>query len=230
MSRIASGESALATLVQSAPRLISLVRQMRPTWHIETLADLHPEFLQRETITGLIWDVDGTLTGDRQTALAAGVESPFRALLEAPGTRHVILSNAGEHRYRQLGEMFPLVPVLRGYELKGERLYRRLLGSSDSWTDDQLAAHLAAGARVIRKPSAALVDYAVRELECERTAVLMIGDQYLTDVAGANLAGVRSVKLPTLARESFRASVRVSQRLELLLYRVFHRIHRSPVR
>jgi predicted HAD superfamily phosphohydrolase YqeG len=50
----------------------------------------------------------------------------------------------------------------------------------------------------------------------------MIGDQYLTDVAGANLGGVRSIKLPTLARETFRPSVRFSQSLERGLYTVLY--------
>jgi predicted HAD superfamily phosphohydrolase YqeG len=118
--------------------------------------------------------------------------------------------------------MFPEVHILRGYALGGEVLFRRLQGTRDSWTADELASRLASGARVIRKPSAALVDYAVRELGCEKGVVAMIGDQYLTDVAGANLGGVRSVKLPTLARDTFRWPVRLSQRLESILYGLFY--------
>ena len=41
------------------------------------------------------------------------------------------------------------------------------------------------------------------------------------DVA-SNLGGVRSIKLPTLARATFRWPVRLSQRLEVLLYAVLH--------
>ena len=51
-------------------------------------------------------------------------------------------------------------------------------------------------------------------------AALMVGDQYFTDIASANLAGVRSVKVPTLHRASFPAPVRWSQRLEAVLYRL----------
>jgi hypothetical protein len=41
-------------------------------------------------------------------------------------------------------------------------------------------------------------------------------------VAGANLGGVRSIKVPTLARETFRPAVRLSQVLERGLYALLH--------
>ena len=143
---------------------------------------------------GLIWDVDGTLTGDRQAVLVREAERPFRALLARAGLRHVVLSNAGETRYQELGRLFPELPILRAYTLGADVLYRRLQGAADSWTGEELARRLAEGARVIRKPSAALVAYAVRELGVPAGQVVMVGDQYLTDVAGASLGGVRSVK------------------------------------
>ena len=64
--------------------------------------------------------------------------------------------------------------------------------------------------------------YALRELACTKDEAVMIGDQYLTDVAGANLGGVRSIKVPTLAGETFRPAVRFSQALERGLYAVLH--------
>jgi len=223
MNRIASGESAFATFVQSAPRLLKLIRQMRPTWELPGLSALDPEFLRRERIRGLVWDVDGTLTGDRRPELIPEAEAAFTALLAVPGIQHVILSNAGEARFRELGTMFPDLPILRAYQRGGTTLYRKLDRGADSWTAEELTTRLAEGARVIRKPSAALTEYAVRELGCERETTVMIGDQYLTDVAGANLGGVRSVKLPTLAPGSFRTAVRMSQRGETLLYRLLYR-------
>ncbi len=219
---LATGASAFSTFVQVLPRLPLLVRRMRPTWHLASLEALSAEFLRANDVRGLIWDVDGTLTGDRQAALIPVAERPFRALLAQPDLRHMVLSNAGEPRYRELGTMFPRVPILRAYTLGAEVLYRRLLGTADTWTEQELAERLAQGARVIRKPSAVLVDYAVRELGVAKAHVAMIGDQYLTDVAGASLAGVRSVKLPTLAPASFRLSVNVSQRLERIVYAVVH--------
>ena len=219
---VATGSSSFTTFLQVAPRLLSVARHMRPTWHLPALAAVDAAFVRTHGIRGIIWDVDGVLTGDRRPRLEAEAEGPFRALVAMPGLAHVVLSNAGEERYRQLGEMFPEVPILRGYTLRTETLLRRLHRGRDSWTADELEARLAAGARVIRKPSAALVDYAGRELGCERAVVVMVGDQYLTDVAGANLGGVRSIKLPTLARATFRPEVRFSQWLEAVLYVLFY--------
>lgn len=218
MRSVRTGASSLSTFVQVAPRIPSLLAKMRPTWHLPSLAAVTPEFLRARGLRGIIWDVDGTLTGDRREELVGERAGPFRALLAAEGVKHVVLSNAGEERYRQLGRMFPAVPILRGYGLGGEVLFRRLLGTQDSWTDEELEQRLSGGARVIRKPSAALVEYALRELGCGKNDVVMIGDQYLTDVAGANLGGVRSIKLPTLAPETFRPAVRLSQRVESALY------------
>ena len=219
---VATGSSSFTTFLQVAPRLLTVARHMRPTWHLPMLAAVDAAFVRAHGIRGIIWDVDGVLTGDRRLTLEAEAEGPFRALVAMPDLAHVVLSNAGEERYRQLGEMFPDVPVLRGYRLRTETLFRRLHRGGDSWTAEELEARLAAGARVIRKPSAALADYAVRELGCEKGAVVMIGDQYLTDVAGANLGGVRSIKLPTLARGTFRPVVRLSQRLEALVYALLY--------
>jgi predicted HAD superfamily phosphohydrolase YqeG len=50
--------------------------------------------------------------------------------------------------------------------------------------------------------------------------VALVGDQYLTDVATANLAGIRSIKVPTLGRASFPPSVRLLQRVDEWLYRL----------
>ncbi len=163
MSRIATDDSAIATFVQSAPRLLSLLHQMRPTWRLPSLLALDPAFVERHAIKGIVRDALGDAV-----------------------------------------------------------LFRRLFEGADSWTPDELAARLAEGARVIRKPNRLLVEYAVRELEATRDSVLMVGDQYLTDVAGANLAGVRSVKLPTVEPGSFRWSVRISQRIESLLFALLY--------
>ncbi len=195
---------------------------MRPTWQVGSLAEVDAAFIRANGIRGLVWDVDGTLTGDRRPALDERAAGPFRALSSLEGLRHVVLSNAGEARYKELGTMFPDMPILRAYTRGDEVLYRRLQGTDDSWTADELERQLAAGTRVIRKPNAILVDYAARELGLPKSDIAMIGDQYLTDIAGANLGGVRSIRLPTLAPESFRASVKLSQRLELAIFALLY--------
>ena len=222
MGGLATGASSFSTFVQVLPRLPGVMRRMRPTWHMLALAAVTPAWLAEQGVRALLWDVDGTLTGDRQPTLAPESEAPFRKLLAAPELRHAMLSNAGEERYLQLGTMFPEMPILRAYTLGSEVLYRRLRGRDDSWPTEQLQQRLAAGARVVRKPSALLVEYAMRELGVTRGEMVMIGDQYMTDVAGANMAGVRSIKLPTLARDTFRPAVRFSQALERGLYSVLY--------
>ncbi len=226
---VATGRSAFTTVFQVLPRLATVVRHMRPTWHLRSLAAVTPEFLAAQGISGCIWDVDGTLTGDRRPAIAAEARAPFERLLRMPGARHAILSNASEERYRQLGTMFPVLPILRGYEKHGETamLFRRLQGTNDTWSNEELNVRLSGGWTVVRKPRAALVECALRELQLEKDKVVMIGDQYMTDVAGANFAGIRSIKLPTMDGASFRRVVRLGQYIETGLYRLFYGTPRS---
>ena len=222
MSRLATGSSAFTTFFQVWPRLISLIGRMRPTWQVRSLAEVTPAFLRAQDVRGLIWDVDGTLTGDGRRDLLPEAAAPFQALLADPDVRHVVLSNASEERFRQLGEMFPEIPLLRGYVHGNATFFRTLHRGVESGTADQLAKWLADGAYVLRKPSAELIGYAVRELGCAKEHVVMVGDQYLTDVAGANLGGIRSIKLPTQAPETFRRTVRLGQIVESVLFALVH--------
>ncbi len=224
----AGGESPLATFRQSIGRLPLLVRNMAPTWSLDHLGQLDAGFVARHGIAGLIWDIDGTLTAYHATRLLPDAEGPFAALRALPGLRHAILSNAPEWRFRELAVMFPGVPVLRGYAVAGQVIGRRLLGAEDSWTAGELEHRLASGAMTLRKPNADLVRLAIAELGCPAEAVVMVGDQYLTDVAGANLAGVRSVKLPNPAPGSFPWSIRFTQQLEKLLFRLRPRAEPTP--
>lgn len=222
MSRLASRDSAWGTLGQSLGRLPLLLRHMKPTWFLESVAALDPAFLARHGITGLIWDIDGTLTAYHRTDLLPEAVAPFAALRAVPGLRHAILSNAPEWRFRELGGMFPDIPVIRGYQLDGSILGRRLLGGTDSWSPGELASRQAAGAVPLRKPNPELIRLALAELGEPASRVVMVGDQHLTDVAGASLAGVRSIKLPNPARATFPLSIRISQRLEAALYLLRH--------
>src|SRR5690242_1282084 len=108
-------ESSLTTLSQVLPRLPMLLGKMRPTWHLPALASVDERFLAANGIRGLIWDVDGVLTGDREPVLDGASAATFRTLLAVPGLTHVVLSNAGETRYRQLGDIIPTVILCRGY-------------------------------------------------------------------------------------------------------------------
>lgn len=229
-----------ATWMQTArrllPRLAGLSREIRPTFHLDSVNGLSAGRLRDLGVEAVLWDVDGTLmahhAGRVDPALAAGFES----LLRAPGLRHAIVSNCQEARFAELGEIFPATPVVLGYETGAGAAFRVRRGPRESWRGPGAAAASSAGDRApgdlrpirkpdrkpIRKPSRRLVRAALEELDiADRPgAALMVGDQYFTDIASANLAGIRSVKVPTLRRASFPAPVRWSQRLEAALYRL----------
>lgn len=216
------GESVWGTLVQSVRRLPDVLRHMRPTWHLGGIGGLSAEFIAAHDVRGIIWDVDGTLTGHGRPAIDAAVAATFEALLAQVSVRHVIVSNSPERRFRALGELFPSIPILRVYSLGDARHTRRLHRGTDSMSDAERDALLARGARALRKPHPELTRFAIRELDVPQGQVVMVGDQYFTDVAGASMGGVRSIKLPTIALESFPWSVRIAQRVEALAYLTRH--------
>ena len=218
------------------PRLARLSREIRPTFHLDTVNGLSAGRLRDLGVEAVLWDVDGTLmahhAGRVDPALAAG----FEDLLGAPGLRHAIVSNCQEARLAELGEIFPAVPVILGYETAAGAAFRVRRGPAESWRGPGAAAMegssagdpVAGGLRPLRKPSRRLVQAALDVLDVadRPSAALMVGDQYFTDIASANLAGVRSAKVPTLHRASFPAPVRWSQRLEAVLYRLKHGLPR----
>jgi HAD-hyrolase-like len=91
----------------------------------------------------------------------------------------------------------------------------RLEGETTSWEGE---AGPSAEWRSIRKPSVPLLEYAVQVLSVPVQEALVVGDQYLTDIAAANLVGVRSAKGPTLEPGSFGLPVRLLQLVRAGLY------------
>lgn len=209
----------LLTVQQTLLSVPKLWLKSTPTFHLDSVAAIDDVFVRDHRIAGMIWDVDGTLMERHGSALSPAVRATFERLTAMPGLglRHVILSNCGEDRFRELGRIFPHIPVLKAYRTADGWLFRRLLGSQDDWSEADASYRV--GARPIRKPSLELTEFAIRELACEPERVVMVGDQYFTDVVGANLAGIRSIKVPTLNRESFPLMVRWLQRLEEGAYR-----------
>lgn len=210
------------TAWQTVPRLAALLKHMRPEEHLAGLDDLERHYLPAHPIQGIIWDVDGTLMPRHGLGIAPALEPVFSRLLARTDLRHAILSNCGETRFMELGRIFRDIPVLRTYRQGSGRIYRRLWRGEDRWTPSDGAARVDAGAEPVRKPDVELIEYAVLELGTPKRQTLMVGDQYLTDVVGANLAGIRSVKLPTLDRASFPLPVRLMQRAEAMAYRLFY--------
>jgi predicted HAD superfamily phosphohydrolase YqeG len=213
----------LRTVRQSLPRALRIARAMRPTWDLRSLDEIDAGFVGREGITGLLWDVDGTLTHYHGQSLAPEADARVTPLFRMAGLRHAIVSNCDDRRLIELAAMFPEIPVLKVYESGGARFGRRLLRGNDAWFElAEEGGHPVtrtvprpASRRVpVRKPSADIIRFAVNQLELEPSAVAMVGDQYWTDVAGANLGGVRSIRIPTVGRATFPPVLRWLQRVE----------------
>jgi len=215
----------LQTTRRVLPRLARLSREIRPTAHLSSVAALTPEKVQAQGVRTILWDVDGTLMSHHAKAPASDLADPLERLFSDPSLRHAIVSNCQEDRLEELGGMFPQVPVLLGYETEQGAAFRVRRDGTDTWRGEGVSAGEPAKlVRPIRKPSARLLQAALDELGVadKKDSVLMVGDQYLTDIASANLAGVRSIKVPTLRRSSFPVPVRLSQHLENLLYRILY--------
>ncbi len=218
------------TLRQTLPRVGTVLRNLRPTLHLPDLRAIDGALLAEHGIRGIIWDIDGTVMPNHAGTVHPEFAAAFDALLSHPQLRHVILSNSGERRFAELGTIFPAIPILRAYKTKDGPRFRRLLDGVDHWSG---AEGEVSGAQVLKKPEAVLIELALRELGLDDPqSVLMVGDQYFTDIAGANLGGVRSAKVDTLARETFTLPIRLFQRTEAILYRMLHGApqRRSPYR
>lgn len=208
----------VSTIWQSSRRIREVLSSLRPTFRISSVADLSAEFLLENGISACIWDVDGTLTPCRADHPPEDVEIAFRRLAKDPRLRHVIVSNCGEARFRDLGSIFPSVPVVRIYH-SGERVVRRRLHRGEEWASDAQSDSLPL--RPLRKPDPAVVRAALDELGGAGLAeVVLVGDQCLTDVAAANLGGIRSIKVETMDRRSFPLPVRLLQCLDRALDRL----------
>jgi predicted HAD superfamily phosphohydrolase YqeG len=197
---------------------------MRPTWRLADVSAVTAEWLVHRGIEAAIWDVDGTLMSYHGSEIDPRFREHIRTLFQDPRVRHAVLSNCGEQRFALLGQMFPEIAVLRGYRRRdGEVVLRVLRGSEDSLSGQALEALRGAGARALRKPDGELVRRAMEALGVEKPhQVVMIGDQYMTDVASASLAGARSIKVQTFRRDTFPLPVKLGQDLERMLYAVIH--------
>lgn len=207
----------IQTVRQSLPVAWRVARSMAPTWELGGAAALDAAFLERHGIRGILWDVDGTLTHYHARELAPEAAA-VPALFGRPDLRHAIVSNCDEIRFAELGRMFPAIPVLKLYELAGGTVGRRLQDGREQWfsggtgpgTADPPDPELVA----VRKPDARIIAFAVEQLGLPADSVVMVGDQYWTDVAGARMAGVRSAKVPTAGRSTFPPALRLFQSVE----------------
>lgn len=205
------------------PRLMRLSGKIDPTFELGSVAEIDDAFLEKHGVRGLIWDVDGTLMAHHAKEVDATVRPRFESLLARTNLRHAIVSNCQPSRFRELGEIFPSVPVLLGFKTPVGMAFRVIRRGQQTTTGrGQQALARQPGIEPVRKPSAALIRQAIREMGMEDAPerVLVVGDQYFTDIASANLAGVRSVKVHTIDPGSFPMAVQLGQLLEGALMRV----------
>jgi predicted HAD superfamily phosphohydrolase YqeG len=216
-----------STAWQTLPRFWQLARKLVPTIHVADVTALDDEFLKRHEVAALIWDVDGTLMAYHHGRVADEFEVVLNNLRDK--VPQAILSNCGEARFGQLGAIFAGLPVLKGYRLETSTLvFRCLRGAEDrwsAWNGNARHAIVRPAGRLtpLRKPSAELIDVALDELGVERgRRAFMVGDQYFTDIAGANLAGIGSIKVRTVRPDTFPLTVRCLQGVERCLYFLLH--------
>jgi len=216
----ARGYDWVSTVLQGGPKLVKLARHAAPTLRIDSVASLYPETIRSLGAHGIIWDVDGTLMPRHGSAVAPHLAAAFARLRGDPMLRHVILSNCDAKRFADLATIFTDIPILRVYARAGGIIVRRRLGESDSCTPGTDVSRLDS-VRALRKPNVLMVRAALDELRCTSPSqAVMIGDQYLTDVAPANMLGVATVKVDTIEPGSFPMPVRALQLAERLLVRM----------
>ncbi|MEO7041275.1 MAG: HAD hydrolase-like protein [Gemmatimonadaceae bacterium] len=208
----------IATVLQAAPRIAALRRHMRPTIRLNGIDTLDAAVMKAFGVRGVMWDVDGTLMRRHGTAVAPHLAQAFARLAGDPALCHVILSNCDERRFVQLASIFPTIPIIRAYATDRGLIVRRRIGDDDTWSDVR-PMHHQRPTGALRKPSLAIFRVALEALEGVSPAhALMVGDQYLTDIAPANMLGVITVKVNTVEPRSFPVAVRALQMAERVLF------------
>jgi hypothetical protein len=92
------------TVLQAAPRLVELVRHLRPTEHLAHVRAVDEKFLATHSVSAILWDVDGTLMPHHDRA----VDSDIRAVLDVLGRSvpQAVVSNCDDERLLELGVLF----------------------------------------------------------------------------------------------------------------------------
>lgn len=211
-----------STTRQTLPGFLRLLGKLRPTVHLPGAGMIDESFLERHGIEGLLWDVDGTLMPHHHMAMAEELRSAVHHLIHSGKFKHAVVSNCGESRFAELGRIFPEVPAIKGYSGQNGPVFRVLHRGEERWLQDHHPISPVSGLRPLKKPSGELLHFAAEAIGVPPDRAVMVGDQYFTDIAGANLAGMRSIKVPTLGRSSFPWPIRVFQRIEALLYRLLY--------
>ena len=218
------------TVREILPQTPAVLRSLRPTYHLASPVDLTEEFLRRMGIEGLLLDIDGTVMAHHALQVAPEFLAALGPHISGHGLPTAIVSNCDEERFAVLGQLFPEVPVVRAYSTSDGTVCRHLLRGVDTHSSAALTALFNdPRTRAARKPNPVLLRCALRVLGiADPTRALMVGDQYLTDVAAANRAGMRSAKVPTFQSSSFPRVLQWGQRAERALFLLLHGRPLSP--
>lgn len=193
--------------------------QLTPTYRLPDVTAIDQAFLRREGIELVIWDVDGTLMGYHARRIAPQFAHQIATLVRWDHAKHAVLSNCDERRFVELGTVIPQMPVFRVYATADAWVTRVRRGDQDTHTDTAVRKLLSAGALHVRKPDPRLVPSVMQALGvADPHRTLVVGDQYLTDVAAARLAGARSAKVDTFEPRTFPLRFRATQAVERIVY------------
>ena len=202
------------TIRQMLPMMPRVLLSLRPSWSLAGIEMIDVDFLAEAGLRTLIWDVDGTLTHHHSCQLAAEAVTAFRQLREVEGLQHVIASNCGEQRFVSLSEVFRDVPIVKAYRAEDGPVARIRVNDDESWSSMPRGRLIP-----LRKPDPRVILAAVQALGIsDYSSVAMVGDQHLTDVAAANLAGIRSIKVPTTGSAERPFMVRLLQAADAAAY------------
>lgn len=130
-----------------------------PRLEVNNLNDIEIENLKKEGIKSLIFDVDNTLCGFKETSIDESIKPAFRRLTSEFNS--CILSNTSPERRIQLESYFELPAIQTS----------------------------------IKKPNPGAFLEALKYLKTDSLETAMIGDRLLTDIAGANMAGLYTIKV-----------------------------------
>jgi FMN phosphatase YigB (HAD superfamily) len=104
----------------------------------------------------------------------------------------------------------PGIPFIKGYQAGSDLAFQIFQDGEESWTGGAKRE-----AAAVRKPDQRLVEFAIGQTGVtSRDRIALVGDQHITDIAPANLAGLLSVKVPTFEPASFPLPVRALQLAE----------------
>jgi predicted HAD superfamily phosphohydrolase YqeG len=194
-----------------------------PDFRVKAFGEITPPMLQ--DITTLVLDVDGVLTGYRET----DVRFPNTVKQLSQKFKTYIVSNSGEDRYRQLGTIMEFfnIPILTMYQSADGsiNIYRALQHGWDViWTEkgiekipiknkinaydrkkhygdvpEELAERYpGVKFKKVKKPNTALADYVKILTGARGGEIVYIGDRLSTEISMAGQTGSRKILVDEL--------------------------------